>query len=100
MGRSHAGLQQLGEIAPYHILVRDRRGLRYSLPQTKSFVIDEEKCFAFLDRAAKSGPELILLVRRFLRGNDEERRSVEDIVAKIFEDISVESVGAGFDYGI
>src|ERR1700677_2026625 len=92
--------EKLGEIADHHVLIRKERGLWYSLPQAKSFVIDEEECLVLLDRAAKCSPELVLLVRWFLRCDDEEWRSIKNIISQIFENISVITVGAGFDYGI
>src|SRR5580704_3131852 len=100
LGHSDASLQQLGKIPIYHRLIRNQRGLRYSLPQAKSFIIDEEKGLVLLNWDAKGGAELVLFVGRFLRSNDDERRSVKSVVPQIFENIAVIIIGARLDHGI
>src|ERR1700730_14666526 len=96
----HASLQQLGTIPIYHRLIGNRAGLRYPLPQTKRFVVNKEKGLVLWNRAAKSSAELVLLVGRFLRRDDEERRGVESVVSQIFENITMVTVGSRLDNGV
>src|ERR1700693_4399066 len=100
LGYSDARLQELGKISIYHRLIGNRRRLRYSLPQTEPFVVNEEKGLVLLNRASEGSPELVLLVGRLLRCNDEERRSVESVVSQIFENITMVTVGSRFDNGV
>src|SRR6202035_2801690 len=66
----------------------------------KPFVVNEEKGLVLLNRAAESRAELVLLVGRLLRCNDEERRGIESVVPQIFENITMVTVGTRLDNGI